>query len=246
MNLVCNSKDVENVTIEKLYTDLETKLCLIAAKVIRRCLGALGHVEESDLVNEAFANGFIERWIKSFDISSCPAHITAQHNSQSATKQAEVNLAEIPDDWTAEQVQNHFNKEKPSTSLEDSALYERALKYWICWKFRYFCGDELRRKVQRPTLNIDYNRGKEGKLLKVTAVQLDETFDVAVDQPTSQATEVESLEYCSEMEADVLYRFYWLDQTRAFIAQHYNCHPNTISAIRKAAHAKIKAALTAE
>jgi len=231
-----NSKDVENVTIEKLYTDLESKLCLIAGKVIWRCLGALGHVEESDLVNEAFARGYIERWIKSFDISACPDHIAKQK------PQPKVNLAAIPDDWTAEQVAQHVSASEAITDSnsdweeEESQFFERALKYWICWKFRYFCGDELRRKVQRPTLNLDYNRGKEGNLLKVTAIQLDETFDVAVQHRTeTQASE--NLEYCSEMEADVLYRFYWLDQTRAFIAQHYNCHPNTISATN---HPKIK------
>lgn len=235
MNLESNLKAVENVTIELLYMEMESKLLSIARGVLRRSGPILA--EASDLVNEAFAMGFIERWMSSFDYEACPAHI------KSKKRKAEVNVAEISDDWTAEQVAEYYQSAELNVTVDESNEYE-ALKFWISWKFRYFCGDEMRRKVQRPTLNIDYNRGKEGTAIKVHSVQLEETFDVAVQKPESHDDErAEVLEYCSDMEADVLHRMYWLGQTRAFIAQIYNCHPNTISALRKSAEEKIRAAI---
>ena len=236
-------KVVENVTIEKLYTEMEPKLLSIARGVLRRSGPILA--EASDLLNEAFAMGFIERWMSSFDYDACPEHI------KSKKRKAEVDIAEIGDDWTAAQVAEFYASADRATSIDESSEYE-ALKFWISWKFRYFCGDEMRRKVQRPTLNLDYNRGKEGKAVKVHSVQLEETFDVAVHEKRGcYGTGIESqddepaevLEYCSDMEADVLHRMYWLGQTRAFIAQIYNCHPNTISAIRKSAEEKIRNAI---
>ncbi len=230
MLLEKNSKGVESATIESLYTALNAKLAKVAKKQIDR--RALGHLEAFDLVNEAFAFGFVERWIASFDIESTPAHIKVK-------KPVTLDVAELPDEWTAAQISQYITRLDAVSSSEPQDYYREALEFWIVWKFRYFCGDQMRRKVQNPTLNLDYNRGKEGTGLKVTSVQLEETFDVARHQdPCRDAAEY--LEYCSAEEADVLHRMYWLGQTRAFIAQIYNCHPNTISAIRKSAEDKIR------
>ena len=238
MNLESSSKAVEDVTIEKLYMEMEPKLLSIARGVLGRSGPILA--EASDLVNEAFAMGFIQRWVSSFDFEARPAHLKAKKRTKS------IEIDKIPDDWSAKDIAEFTDNLQRQESQEPVDEFLEALKFWITWKFKYFCGDEMRRKVQRPTLNIDYNRGKEGTAVKVTAMQLEETFDVAVskidicEDPDQRA---EVLEYCSDMEADVLHRMYWLGQTRAFIAQVYNCHPNTISALRKSAEEKIRNAI---
>ena len=96
----------------------------------------------------------------------------------------------------------------------------------------------MRRKVQRPTLNLDYNRGKEGTKTKVSASSLDESIDVAGENSSNEIPEL--LECCDSLETEVLRRFYLENETLSTIAIALDCHSNTVHAIKKNALERIK------
>ena len=201
--------------------EMMPKLLSIAKREMSRRGRAL--MEPSDLVNTAYASGYIARWVASFDQDASP--VTAKSH-RSAFK---FDCSELPEHYTSAQVKEARDKAFQEHSKRSEKL--TGLKIWLAWKFRLFVGDQMRLKGNRPTLAHDYNRNSQTNYTKVSSIQLEESHDFVGEN--SQQIPEEFLEICSDVEAEVLRRFYLMNQNRTEIAAELNCHPNTISALKK-------------
>lgn len=208
---------------EDLYNVFGGYLLTIAQREMSRRGRAL--MDAQDIVHEAFARGFIDRWCASFDPDRCI--------KDSAT--FEFDCSKLPDTFRADQV---ARARAEAEAKHNASKKLTGLKFWLGYKFAYFVGDELRRKVQSPTLHLDYNRGKEGKATKVSAISLEPNVDVARESIAVNVDEY--LEGLDELQSEVLKRFYILDQTLAEISQDLCCHPNTIHSIKKQALERVR------
>jgi len=220
--LVMNqTQNANRVAKEELYLSVKSKWESIARSVMSCRRRAL--MEAQDIVHDAFTRGFVERWTESYDPAKTKGYEPA----------CELDCSTLPDSYTADQVRRamleHKMKQEASRKLT-------GLKFWLTFKFRLFVKDEMRRKVQRPTLDIDYNRGREGKLTAVRAVSLEDHDVVARLEPEDPRDYLTPL---SELEREVVEGFYLEQLTLKQIASRVGCHFNTVHAIKKLAMAKI-------
>lgn len=107
------------------------------------------------------------------------------------------------------------------------------LKSWLAYKFKMFCGDELRRKQNSPVLNYDNTKGTGERAEALRSVQLEESFE----RPAGESDTLAGIDF-EVLDTDQLYvieSYYLHRKTLQDIADDMGCHKNTVFYIKASA-----------
>lgn len=210
-----------------MWTDLNKIAKYQLAKRNAPCL-----FEPNDIVQSCFSSGLYEKWVYMYDGSkSCTLKVAELLQIfNDLPENDELNSQKCNDENDPAYWRSLKGGARPK---EEGLLKLAPLFSWLKFKFTNYVGDELRCKRSRTTLNPPTSKNKPGSEPTVWAMQLTEVIDPAAN--SSREFDLEFLHKIDKLEAQVLEMFYLQEMTREQIAVKLQCHPNTVSAIKKSA-----------